>query len=47
MHRLTLTDYLLTILLILAIVFSVSYLLQTWLNRVAQKTSTRIQSAQY
>lgn len=45
MQRLTLSDYLLTILLILAILFGVSYLFQSWLVRVNDETRGRIERA--
>lgn len=46
MQRLTLSDYLLTILLILAILFGVSYLVQSWLVRVSEETSGRMERAE-
>lgn len=46
MQRLSLSDYLLTILLILALIFGVSYLFQSWLVRVSEETKSRINSTQ-
>lgn len=45
MQRLTLTEFLLTILLVCAIAFGVSQLLQSWLLSTTERTSTRIQRA--
>ncbi|HTG95748.1 MAG TPA: hypothetical protein VL866_24320 [Pyrinomonadaceae bacterium] len=45
MQRLTLSDYTLTILLILALSFGVYYGLQSWLTRVSEETSGRIERA--
>ena len=43
MHRLNLSSYLITILIILALTLGAAQLFQTWLNRVTQETSTKIQ----
>lgn len=45
MQRLHLADYLLTILIILALIFGVSYLVQSWLVRVSEETSGRMERA--
>jgi hypothetical protein len=45
MHKLTLSDYALTILFILALSFGVYYGLQSWLTRVSEETGARIERA--
>lgn len=45
MHRLTLTEFLLTIIIVCAIAFGLSQLLQTWLISTTERTSTRIEHA--
>lgn len=45
MHRLSLSSYLITILIILALTLGAAQLLQTWLNGVNNKTSGRIERA--
>lgn len=46
MQRLTFTEYAITILLLLILVFSAAQLLQSWLLSVSEKTSARIERAQ-
>jgi Tfp pilus assembly protein PilP len=45
MHRLTLSDYALTILLLVALALGLSYGLQQWLTQVSSETSGRIERA--
>lgn len=45
MHRLNFSSYLISILIILALTLGAAQLLQTWLNRVTQETSGRIERA--
>lgn len=45
MHRLTLTDYLLTIIIVCAIAFGLAYGLRGWLLQVNDETSGRIERA--
>lgn len=47
MNRLNLTDYLLTILIILALVFTLQQAMQKWLSNVVEETSSRIERANY
>ena len=42
MHRLTLSDYALTILLLIALALGLSYGLQQWLTQVSAETTTRM-----
>lgn len=45
MHRLTLSDYLFILLLIILLTFGVSRLLHTWLSNVAQEASGEVERA--
>jgi len=45
MHRLTLSDYALVILLLIALALGLSYGLQRWLTQVSSETSGRIEHA--
>jgi len=45
MHRLTLSDYALVILLLLALALGLSYGLQRWVVQVSSETSGRIERA--
>lgn len=45
MPRLTLTEFLLTIILVCAIAFGLSQLLQTWLLSTTAQTTSRIERA--
>lgn len=45
MHRLTLTEFLLTIIIVCAIAFGLSQLLQAWLLSTNAQTTSRIERA--
>lgn len=45
MQRLTLSEFAITILFLLALVFGASYLLHSWLLQVQSETSGRIERA--